>query len=936
MTLDDRDARLETLFHQALDLDVDQRTAFVQQHCAADPGLADELSSLLSAHGCAPACLDDTGWAGALLGEVSEAAPGVTIGPYQILELLGEGGMGSVHRARQDHPLQREVALKLVKPGMDTREVLQRFESERRLLARLHHPNIAAVHDAGATPRGRPYFVMELVDGQPLTRWCDRHRSSLEQRLSLFATACAAVQHAHIKGVLHRDLKPGNVLVTEVDGVPVPKIIDFGVAKVFEGPGREGTLCTRQGQLIGTPGYMSPEQAAGDGARVDTRTDVYSLGVLLYELLSGELPHRRTALRGADDSELRRAMSSAVPLEPSARLAALSRPGRLRRARRRGLDPASLRRRLRGSLDWIVAKAIETDPARRYASASELAADVAAFLRHEPVSAGPPPLAFRVLRLASAHRLGSAAAALLLLAALSGPPIVALRQGVRLAALEQGLQRIDTPSSTEDLAAGGSAAPAPACADCASLSADAAPADLVLVRNAGRVALHAGDLLDLRGEGSHQGLAVFDVVPALQGSGMGLLGPLARGVEHQQQHLHAAPGALAPGQLGQAVSRGSLALLRVNGPVAALAPLGPSGTAGAAAQVGPRAARVGTAQVGWAGPGPGYVRALVSPVDGLPALVSPAADGGGVVGFPLDETSGGAKQAHGPQSLNELLAGGGSLPVPPTPDPGPVTPSKVPTQLEGAVLHASAPAVSVLKAQQPKGVAPLLAAADQALALRAGRTPGTLPVVDSGEMTGTDDEAEKDQADDDSGAPPTSLGAVEVGLNGLKLTWVDYDGDGFSDLSLVRDGQLSLLRNLDQGLFLDVTDRVGLKPGVVVHETFWAHLDGDDRPDLLVLTDDGKLLMLSAHLPGLLLDVTAGSGLAGLAAVTRVELLPAQADLPRDVLVASVSDTLLLLLNNGSGHFEVVLLQAQQESDLGSEGAPSKQPAGQGGGGFKG
>ena len=307
------------------------------------------------------------------------------IGSYKLLTVLGEGGMGIVYLAEQSAPIRRRVALKLIKPGMDSRQVLARFEAERQALALMNHPNIARVFDAGATERGHPYFVMELVAGVPITEYCDREMLSNEERLGLFLRVCEAVQHAHSNGIIHRDLKPSNVLVCLQDGKPVPKVIDFGVAKATSQRLTEKTLFTELGTLIGTPEYMSPEQAEVGVQDVDARTDIYSLGVLLYELLVGTLPF---AIRSAGLAEMQRMIRESIPSTPSARIGEMG-AAATDVSRRRRADARTLRRELRGNLDWIVMKALQKDRARRYATASALAEDLTRHLRGERVVSGP-------------------------------------------------------------------------------------------------------------------------------------------------------------------------------------------------------------------------------------------------------------------------------------------------------------------------------------------------------------------------------------------------------------------------------------------------------------------------------------------------------------------------------------------------------------------
>jgi WD40 repeat protein/predicted Ser/Thr protein kinase len=341
------------------------------------------------------------------------------IGPYRLLRVLGEGGMGVVYLAEQAEPLRRQVAIKIIKPGMDTRAVIARFEAERQALALMDHPSIASVYDAGSTEDGRPFFVMEYVAGLPLTAYCDRYRLSTRDRIALFIHVCSAVQHAHQKGVIHRDLKPSNVLVVVVDGRPVPKIIDFGIAKATAQQLTERTLFTEVGVLVGTPEYMSPEQADPAGIDVDTTTDVYSLGVLLYEVLTGALPFENSRIRRAAHDEIRRMIREEEPLRPSTRFTALGAVAD-EIAIRRQTTVGGLRRELQGDLDWITLKTLEKDRQRRYASASELAADLARHLEHEPVAARPPGVGYRLGKLARRHRPLAAGAAAVLITLCAG------------------------------------------------------------------------------------------------------------------------------------------------------------------------------------------------------------------------------------------------------------------------------------------------------------------------------------------------------------------------------------------------------------------------------------------------------------------------------------------------------------------------------------
>jgi eukaryotic-like serine/threonine-protein kinase len=339
-----------------------------------------------------------------------------TIGPYRLVQRLGVGGMGEVWRAEQTEPLQRTVALKLIKAGMDTKAVVARFDSERQALAMMDHPNIAKVFDAGETPEGRPYFVMEYVPGLAITDYCDKRRLTIKQRLALFMQVCDGVQHAHQKAIIHRDLKPSNVLVEEVDDKPVPKIIDFGLAKATGQSLTDMTMLTEVGAMLGTPDYMSPEQADRNERNIDTRTDVYSLGVILYELLVGALPLESQELREAGMEAMLQKICEQEPLRPSTKLRSLGKSAQDSAGKRRE-EPQSLERHLRGELDWITIKALEKDRTQRYGSPSDLAADIQRHLLDQPVLAGPPSAGYRARKFIRRHRfgVGVAAAAVVLL-----------------------------------------------------------------------------------------------------------------------------------------------------------------------------------------------------------------------------------------------------------------------------------------------------------------------------------------------------------------------------------------------------------------------------------------------------------------------------------------------------------------------------------------
>ncbi len=406
---DDRWLRLRELFDQVRSLPDAERPALLDRETRDDAALRAEVVRMLAADAAADRFLAPRDRPDAALG---------AIGPYHLLEILGEGGFGVVWLAEQRAPLRRRVALKLIKPGMDSQQVVARFQAERQALARMDHPGIAQVFEAGETETGRPYFVMEHVPGRPITAFCDEERLPLRERLVLFASVCDAVQHAHQKGVIHRDLKPSNVIVGRRDGVPAPKVIDFGVVKATE-PSPDEQLLTREGLIVGTLGYMSPEQAGATAAAVDTRSDIYSLGVLLYELLAGAPPFDPDALSGSPLSEALRIVREEEP--PALR----ARAGRSLEiladaAAHRSTDTRRLLRDLEGELQWITMRALEKEPDRRYPSAAELAADVRRHLADEPVLAAAPTTMYRLRKLARRHRAGVAAAALALAAIVAG------------------------------------------------------------------------------------------------------------------------------------------------------------------------------------------------------------------------------------------------------------------------------------------------------------------------------------------------------------------------------------------------------------------------------------------------------------------------------------------------------------------------------------
>ena len=416
--------RVESLFFATLKLSSsDDRQRFLDEACGSDRELRDRVQRLLDAHVDVSGFMEQNA-AGILATQelaVTER-PGAMIGHYKLLQQIGEGGFGVVFMAEQQQPVVRKVALKVVKPGMDTREVVARFEAERQALAMMDHPNIAKVYDGGATESGRPYFVMELVRGIPITDYCDSNDLTTHERLQLFTAVCNAVQHAHQKGVIHRDIKPTNVLVTLHDGEPVVKVIDFGVAKAIHQRLTDKTLFTNFMQMIGTPLYMSPEQAAMSGLDIDTRSDIYSLGVLLYELLVGTTPFDRDRLKAAAYDEIRRIIQEEEPLRPSHRLSTLG--GTMTQVcSHRKTEPKKLSKLVRGELDWIVMKALEKDRNRRYESAGEFSRDIQRHLAHEPVQAGPPSVLYRLRKYARRNQgvvLGVAVVVLAVIVGLGG------------------------------------------------------------------------------------------------------------------------------------------------------------------------------------------------------------------------------------------------------------------------------------------------------------------------------------------------------------------------------------------------------------------------------------------------------------------------------------------------------------------------------------
>ncbi|MBX3732396.1 MAG: protein kinase [Verrucomicrobiae bacterium] len=453
-----------TLLARVLEIPEAERDAWLDRECTGDPALRERLRRRLAPPETSGRPDDPASDASTLPSEtflpdneLSGAATlqiGTEVGRYRLLEKLGEGGCGLVYVAEQTEPVRRRVALKVIKLGMDTRSVVARFEAERQALAMMDHPNIARVLDAGTTAQGRPFFVMELVRGIRITEYCDRNRLTTRHRIELFIQVCQAIQHAHQKGIIHRDIKPSNILVTTSDGpaaAGVPKVIDFGIAKATEGRLTDATVYTQLHQFIGTPAYMSPEQAEMSGLDMDTRSDIYSLGVLLYELLAGCTPFDSRELMASGLDAMRRTLREQEPLRPSNRLAALPGPRLTTTAQRHSTDASRLLHQVRGDLDWIVMKCLEKDRTRRYDSAGALAADLRRHLNNEPVIARPPSAAYRFRKSLRRHRLAFSAAAVVVLALVSGLGIsLWLYAGKSAAEREQQTLRVQAEVAARD------------------------------------------------------------------------------------------------------------------------------------------------------------------------------------------------------------------------------------------------------------------------------------------------------------------------------------------------------------------------------------------------------------------------------------------------------------------------------------------------------
>jgi eukaryotic-like serine/threonine-protein kinase len=425
-------SREAAIFGSARRLPVDQRAAYLDKMCAGDAPLRERVEELLMANDSAGAFLKElatgageaeapSGPSGTIrLAHIPTEKPSDRIGRYKLLQQIGEGGCGVVYMAEQQEPVRRQVALKVIKLGMDTKSVIARFEAERQALALMDHPNIAKVLDAGATETGRPYFVMELVRGIKITDYSDENHLSTRERLDLFVQVCQAIQHAHQKGIIHRDIKPSNILVTHNDGVPMPKVIDFGIAKATQQPLTDKTLFTAFDQFIGTPAYMSPEQAEMNAAGIDMRSDIYSLGILLYELLTGTTPWDAKSLMEGGLEAIRRIIREEEPVSPSNRLSTMAAADLSELAKRRRTEALKLSGTVRGELDWIVMKCLEKDRSRRYETASGLASDVQRHLRNELVLARPASPLYRLRKLVRRNKMIVVAASAVLAGLLMG------------------------------------------------------------------------------------------------------------------------------------------------------------------------------------------------------------------------------------------------------------------------------------------------------------------------------------------------------------------------------------------------------------------------------------------------------------------------------------------------------------------------------------
>ena len=413
----------EEIFLAAVEIEsVARRRAFLEQTFADHPECRKEVELLLRSHENAGSFLGEplvSPETASLQNTLADTdLTGSHIGPYLLKQIIGRGGMGVVYRAQQTESVKRQVALKIIRPGISSSNIISRFESERQVLAIMDHPNIARVIDAGSTDSGQPYFVMELIKGLPITEYCDKAQLTTQQRLELMVPVCLAVQHAHQKGIIHRDIKPSNILVTEYDGTPVPKIIDFGVARAVGTKLSDLTANTDFGLVVGTLEYMSPEQAGLNQLDIDTRSDVYSLGILLYELLTGSTPLDRKQMNAVAVMEVLRLIRESEPQRPSTRISSTEEAPSV--AANRSTEPARLSGLVRGELDWIAMKALDKDRSRRYQTANAFAEDIQRYLQQKPVQAGPPTFRYRLRKMLKRNRILATASALVFLSLMLG------------------------------------------------------------------------------------------------------------------------------------------------------------------------------------------------------------------------------------------------------------------------------------------------------------------------------------------------------------------------------------------------------------------------------------------------------------------------------------------------------------------------------------